>query len=228
VPAGAGDAAVQHEPWIQPPVRIDYGTNVRVGPGAFVNYNCTILDTCAVTIGARALLGPNVSLFAGAHPEDPDLRAGTDGPEYGAPVDVGEDAWIGGNVVVLPGVRIGRGAVVGAGSVVTRDVPDYWVAVGNPARLLREVRREKKTPQADGGLLPVGVARADAASPASSTGDVRDLPFVEALRRRSAAAAEEAQAASAVPMSREASASAPAPLHDESTGGVSLAPDLAE
>jgi acetyltransferase-like isoleucine patch superfamily enzyme len=210
---------VKDEPWIQPPIRIDYGTNLRVGPGAFVNFNCTVIDTCAVTIGARALVGPNVSFFAGAHPEDPDLRAGTAGPEYGAPVEVGDDAWIGGNVVVLPGVRIGRGAVVGAGSVVTKDVPDYWVAVGNPARLLREVRREKKQP-------PLPPDRG--ASPASSavSDDVRDLPFGEALRRRAAAAARTPPPGDAVPPSREGSA--PPPLHDESTGGVPLTPDLAE
>jgi tetrahydrodipicolinate N-succinyltransferase len=194
---------------------------VRVGAGAFINFNCTILDTCAVTVGARALLGPNVSLFAGAHPEDPDLRAGTEGPEFGAPVEVGEDAWIGGNVTVLPGVRIGRGAVVGAGSVVTKDVPDGWVAAGNPARLMREVRREKRKTGPAGGGAP---SRSDAASPASSSGDARDVPFVEALRRRSVAAAELAHRAA--PSSGEAPA--PAPLHDESTGGVSLAPDQAE
>ncbi|KAJ9639411.1 hypothetical protein H2201_002928 [Coniosporium apollinis] len=133
------DKLFENEPIILSPIVIDYGTNVRVGPGAFINFNCTILDTCLVTVGARTLIGPNVSLYSGTHPLDPELRNGTQGPELGKEIHIGEDCWIGGNVVVLPGVRLGRGCVVGAGSVVTRDVPDFHVVAGNPARVLRKI-----------------------------------------------------------------------------------------
>ena len=106
--------------WVESPVRIDYGTNVELGDNVFINFNCTILDTCKVTIGARTLLASNVSLFSGTHPLDPDVRNGTKGPELGGEIHIEEDCWIGGNVTIIPGVRIGKGSVVGAGSVVTK------------------------------------------------------------------------------------------------------------
>ena len=147
--------------WVERPVRIDYGTNVELGDNVFINFNCTILDTCKVTIGARTLLASNVSLFSGTHPLDPDVRNGTKGPELGGEIHIEEDCWIGGNVTVIPGVRIGKGSVVGAGSVVTRvsalhyprfaainrslivvqDVLPYTIVAGNPARKLRDVPR---------------------------------------------------------------------------------------
>jgi len=133
------DALFEDDPWIEAPIHIDYGTNVHVGPGVFINFNCTILDTCAVTIGARTLVGPNVSLYSGTHPLDPALRNGTKGPELGKEVVIGEDCWIGGNVLVLPGVTLGRGCVVGAGSVVTKSVGDFSVVVGNPAKVVRRI-----------------------------------------------------------------------------------------
>lgn len=102
------------------PIHIDYGTNVRIAPTAMVNFNCTILDTCLVTVGARTLIGPSVSLYSGTHPLDPEVRNGTTGPEFGKEIHIDEDCWIGGNVIILPGVRIGTGATVGAGSVVTK------------------------------------------------------------------------------------------------------------
>lgn len=114
------DALFDSDPWIEPPIRVDYGTNLVLGEGVFINFNATILDTCKVSIGARTLLASNVSLFSGTHPLDPDVRNGTAGPELGGEIVVEEDCWLGGNVTVLPGVRIGRGAVVGAGSVVTK------------------------------------------------------------------------------------------------------------
>jgi acetyltransferase-like isoleucine patch superfamily enzyme len=91
-----------------------------VGEGVFINFNCTIIDTCLVSIGARTLFAPNVSIYSGTHPLDPDVRSGTTGPELGKEVWIEEDCWIGGNVVILPGVRIGKGSTVGAGSVVTK------------------------------------------------------------------------------------------------------------
>jgi acetyltransferase-like isoleucine patch superfamily enzyme len=115
------DDAVLHEyPWIERPIRIDYGTNIKIGSNVFINFNCTIIDTCLVTIGSRTLVGPNVSFYSGTHPLDPDLRNGTNGPEYGGTITVGEDCWIAGNVTILPNVTIGNGCTIGAGSVVTK------------------------------------------------------------------------------------------------------------
>ncbi|KAL7756108.1 hypothetical protein ACKLNR_013101 [Fusarium oxysporum f. sp. zingiberi] len=134
---------VLHEyPWIEAPIRIDYGTNIKVGSNVFINFNCTILDTCQVTIGSRTLIGPNVSFFSGTHPLDPELRNGTNGPELGGTITVGEDCWIAGNVTILPGITIGAGSTVGAGSVVTKDVPPYHVVAGNPAKILRKLERK--------------------------------------------------------------------------------------
>lgn len=93
---------------------------MKLGEGVFVNFNAVFIDSCPITVGARTLFGPNVNLFAGNHPIDPAVRNGTEGPESGKPITIGEDCWIGGNVIVLPGVTIGRGVTVGAGSVVTK------------------------------------------------------------------------------------------------------------
>ncbi len=127
------------DPWVETPIRIDYGTNIQLGKGVYINFNCTISDTCLVTIGARTLVGPNVSFFSATHPLDPELRNGTKGPELGAEIHVGEDSWLGGNVIILPGVTIGKGSTIGAGSVVTKDVPAYHVVAGNPARITRKI-----------------------------------------------------------------------------------------
>lgn len=99
---------------------MDYGVNVKLGKNVFINANCTIIDTCLVTIGDRTLMAPNISLYSGTHPLDPEVRNGTKGPEMGRQIHIEEDCWLGGNVIVLPGVRIGKGSVVGAGSVVTK------------------------------------------------------------------------------------------------------------
>lgn len=114
------DALFDDEPWVEAPIHIDYGYNVKLGKNVFLNFNTTLIDTCTIEIGARTLFGPNCSIFSGTHPVDPVIRDGTNGPEYGKPVYIGEDCWLGGNAIILPGVRIGRGCVVGAGSVVTK------------------------------------------------------------------------------------------------------------
>ncbi len=122
---------------VLPPLRCDYGKHIFVGKDVFINYNFTVLDVCQVTIGDRTLIGPNVSVYAAGHPIAPEDRATA--WEYGAEVHIGKDVWIGGSCVILLGVTIGDGAVVGAGSVVTRDVPPNTIVAGNPARVLREI-----------------------------------------------------------------------------------------
>ncbi|KAK2743067.1 hypothetical protein FQN57_005023 [Myotisia sp. PD_48] len=138
----ADDELFVDHPWIEAPIRVDYGFNIKVGEGAFINFNCVIIDTCLVTIGARTLLGPKVNIYSGTHPLDPAVRKGTKGPELGKEVHIGEDCWIGGNVDILPGVTIGRGSTIGAGSVVTKDVPPFHVAAGNPAKIIRRIETE--------------------------------------------------------------------------------------
>ncbi|EPS29225.1 hypothetical protein PDE_04174 [Penicillium oxalicum 114-2] len=135
----ADDELFKHEPWIEPPIKVDYGFNVFLGKDIFINSNCVFIDTMPITVGDRTLFGPNVSLFAGGHPVDPAVRNGMDGPEMGAPITIQEDCWIGGNVTILPGVTIGKGSTVGAGSVVTKDVPAFHVVAGNPARIIRKI-----------------------------------------------------------------------------------------
>jgi maltose O-acetyltransferase len=117
---------------IRPPFHCDYGFNIRLGAGVFLNFNCVILDVVAVTIGDRTQIASGVQILAADHPRDPDQRAS--GLEFGRPVSIGRNVWIGAGAIILPGTSIGDDAVIGAGSVVTRDVPDGAIAVGNPAR----------------------------------------------------------------------------------------------
>jgi len=107
-----------------------------------------------ITIGARTLIGPNCSFFSASHPLDPFLRNGTSGPELGAPITVGEDCWFGGGAIVLMGVTIGRGVTIGAGSVVTKDVPDFHVAAGNPARIIRKIEVNAPDPTVEQAKEP--------------------------------------------------------------------------
>lgn len=140
------DRILQDFPWVERPIHIDYGTNIEVSAGVFINFNCTLIDTSKITIGPRTLFGPNVSLYSGRHPLDPELRNGLKGPEFGKPITIGRDCWLGGNVTVLPGVTIGDGSTVGAGSVVTKDVPPYHVVAGNPARIIRKLEPKSQEP----------------------------------------------------------------------------------
>ena len=117
---------------IRPPFFCDYGYNIRLGDGVFLNFNCVILDVVEVTIGDRTQIGPAVQIYAADHPRDAETRHA--GLEFGRPVRIGSDVWIGGGAILLPGVTIGDGAVIGAGSVVTRDVAPGVIVAGNPAR----------------------------------------------------------------------------------------------
>jgi len=119
---------------IRPPFFCDYGFNIRLGANVFLNFNCVILDVVEVTIGEGTQIGPAVQIYTADHPRDPVQRR--DGLEFGRPVRIGRNVWIGGGAIVLPGVVIGDDAVIGAGSVVTRDVADGATVAGNPARLL--------------------------------------------------------------------------------------------
>lgn len=130
---GAGGAGAT----VTPPFFCDYGTQIELGEGVFFNFNCVLLDVCRIRIGAHTLVGPAVQIYTPLHPLDARERRTL---EYGRPVDIGEDVWIGGGAIVLPGVRIGDRTVVGAGSVVTRDLPADVVAAGNPCRVIRALR----------------------------------------------------------------------------------------
>jgi maltose O-acetyltransferase len=122
--------------WMQPPFWCDYGSNIELGERVFFNFNCVVLDVCKVTIGDYTLFGPGVQILTPLHPMDPVLRRQQ---EFGKPITIGKDVWVGGGALILPGVTIGDGAVIGAGSVVTKDVPAGMLAVGNPCRVLRAV-----------------------------------------------------------------------------------------
>lgn len=126
-----GDSA-----WIQPPFHCDYGSNIRLGERVFFNFNCCVLDVCEVTVGDFTLFGPNVQIYTPMHPMDHALRRRQ---EYGKPVSIGQDVWVGGGAILCPGVTVGSRSVIGAGSVVTRDVPDDVFAAGNPCRVIRPV-----------------------------------------------------------------------------------------
>ena len=132
---GTGGGSV----WMQPPFYCDYGTNIELGERVFFNFNCVVLDVCRVRIGDYTLFGPAVQIYTPMHPFDAAQRRRE---EFGKPVDIGADVWVGGGAIILPGVSIGSRTVIGAGSVVTRDVPEGVFAAGNPCRVVRELRNE--------------------------------------------------------------------------------------
>lgn len=131
--------------WLQPPFYCDYGYNIKLGDKVFFNFNCVVLDVTHVTIGSRTLFGPNVQIYTATHPIDHKERAS--GVEFAKPITIGEDVWVGGSVVICPGVTIGDRSVIGAGSVVTRNIPADVFAAGNPCRVIRHLTE-------DGGEKP--------------------------------------------------------------------------
>lgn len=122
--------------WMQPPFFCDYGSNIFLGERVFFNFNCVVLDVCRVTIGDFTLFGPAVQIYTPVHPMNAELRRKQ---EFGKPVEIGSDVWVGGGAIICPGVKIGSRSVIGAGSVVTRDVPAGVFAAGNPCRVVREI-----------------------------------------------------------------------------------------
>lgn len=123
--------------WMQPPFYCDYGSNIELGERVFFNFNCVVLDVCRVRIGSFTLFGPAVQIYTPLHPMNAIERRGK---EYGAPIEIGSDVWVGGGAVILPGVKIGSRSVIGAGSIVTRDIPEDVFAAGNPCRVVRAIQ----------------------------------------------------------------------------------------
>ncbi len=128
--------------FINPPFYCDYGSHIEVGKNFFANYNCTIIDVAKVKIGDNCQFAPNVSIYTAGHPIHPVSRNSL--YEYGISVTIGDNVWIGGNTVIMPGVHIGSNTVIGAGSVVTKDIPDWVVAAGNPCRVIKEITEADK------------------------------------------------------------------------------------
>jgi maltose O-acetyltransferase len=129
---GAGGDSV----WMQPPFYCDYGSNISMGERVFFNFNCIVLDVCEVRIGDFTLFGPAVQVYTATHPMNAELRRKQ---EFAKPIAIGSDVWVGGGAIICPGVRIGSKSVIGAGSVITRDIPEGVFAAGNPCRVIREI-----------------------------------------------------------------------------------------
>ncbi len=128
--------------WIQPPFYCDYGSNLFIGERVFFNFNCVILDVTQVEIGSRSMFGPNVQIYTATHPMDHKERASM--LEFAKPVSIGEDVWIGGSAVICPGVSIGDRSVIGAGSVVTKNIPSDVFAAGNPCKIIKSLAADKR------------------------------------------------------------------------------------
>lgn len=128
--------------FIEAPFHCDYGKNIEVGENFFANYNFTVLDVGKVIIGSNTQIAPNVSIYTAGHPIHPQSR--NSGYEYGIGVTIGDNVWLGGNVVINPGVHIGNNAVIGSGSVVTKDIPDNVVAAGNPCKVIKMITDEDR------------------------------------------------------------------------------------
>jgi acetyltransferase-like isoleucine patch superfamily enzyme len=126
------------EAFIEPPLRVDYGPNISIGKRFYSNFGLTILDSALVTIGDRVMMGPSVMISTATH--ETEVASRRDNIEFAKPVTIGDDCWIGGGVIILPGVNIGNGCTIGAGAVVTRDIPSWSVAVGTPAKVIKKVK----------------------------------------------------------------------------------------
>lgn len=135
------------EVFIEPTFAVDYGCNIRLGDRFYANYNLTILDCALVTIGDRVMFGPNVSILTATH--ETEVQSRRDDVEYARPITIGDDCWVGGHVVILPGVTVGEGCTIAASSVVSRDVPAWSVAMGAPARVVRKVTPLEKVKERD-------------------------------------------------------------------------------
>ncbi|MFG0265246.1 MAG: sugar O-acetyltransferase [Rhodopirellula sp. JB055] len=129
--ASGGDSV-----WLEPPFHCDYGTNIHLGKQVYFNFDCVILDVCKVRIGDFVFIAPGVHFYTATHPLESHLRRT---PEYGKPITIGNDVWIGGKAIICPGVTIGDRSVIGAGSVVTKDVPAGLLVAGNPAKVIRPI-----------------------------------------------------------------------------------------
>lgn len=123
---------------IEKPIRIDYGINTKIGSNVFINFNFVLLDCCPVTIGDNVFIAPNVQIYTASHPLDLDERKSHIG--FAAPITIGNDVWIGGGCIIMPGVIIGAGCTIGAGSVVTKSIPPHTVAFGNPCKVRKQLR----------------------------------------------------------------------------------------
>ena len=128
--------------FIKPPFRCDYGKFIEIGDRTFINYDCIILDACKVKIGKHVLIGPRTCIYSATHPIYAPVRI--EGYDISKPVTIGDNVWLGGNVVVNPGVTIGENSIIGAGSVVTKDIPANVIAAGNPCKVIREITDEDK------------------------------------------------------------------------------------
>ena len=129
--------------WLQPPFYCDYGKHIHLGKRVYFNFNCVVLDVCEVRVGDFTFFGPAVQIYTATHPMNAQLRRSQ---EFGKPITIGSDSWIGGSAIICPGVTIGSRTVIGAGSVVTRDIPDGVFAAGNPCRVIREITDEDPSP----------------------------------------------------------------------------------
>jgi len=135
--ASGGDSV-----WLQPPFWCDYGSNIHLGERVYFNFNCVVLDVCPVKIGDYVFFGPGVQIYAATHPIDPVERRTS---EFGKSVTIGSDVWVGGGAIICPGVTLGDRTVIGAGSVVTKDIPAGVVAAGNPCRVIRGITAADRT-----------------------------------------------------------------------------------
>lgn len=133
---------VAGEIYIEPTLRLDYGQNITIGKHFYANFDCIMIDIAAITIGDNVMFGPRVCLYTAGHPIDVTVR--NSGLEFGMPITIGNNVWVGGSAVVNPGVTIGDNAVIGSGSVVTKDIPANTIAAGNPCRVIREITQADK------------------------------------------------------------------------------------